>query len=66
MLEKRCSKAIVNKLEFKKAKVFKRSNSNLPDLGPFGAIADTDDINQEKLQMQRTFRINRNRFNARV
>ena len=45
LLEKRCSKAIVNKLEFKKAKAFKRSNSNLPDLGPFGAIADTDDIN---------------------
>ena len=66
LLEVRCSKAITHKLDFKKAKAFKRSNSNTPDLGPFGDIEDTDNINAVKLESKKTFQINRNKFNARV
>jgi hypothetical protein len=66
LLEKRCSKIIANKLDFKKTKTFKRSNSNLPDLGPFGAIEDTDNINHMILQTKKTITVNRNKFNSRI
>ena len=52
LLEKRCTKAIVNKLDFKKARAFKRSNSNGPNLPVFGDLEDLDNIAIMKNKMK--------------
>jgi len=63
---KRCAVMIRNKLDFPKARGFKRSNSFTPDLDNFEDMDDQDALDKQKDKRRRSINFKRGKFNRKL
>jgi hypothetical protein len=66
LCEKRCSKHILNTLDFKKDRTFKRSNSYVAELEHFVDWVDSDKIQHGEARMKKSMQFERNKVNHKI